>query len=203
MDDISDFFQNNKLDTITIPESTSLFRCFNTNHKDALFFAVDGRPHKNVYSGRFGDINRNEGVCYLGLSEVSAIVETLLQANMVFRGVALAKLASIGLVDVALKRKLTLVNLSGAGLHKNQVTAAVTNGPHEDSRIISTAILSNPLNYDGIYWRSKINNDQFNVAIFERAQMVLQPAIVLGSLADDGLIDYVADVLEEHKAFLY
>lgn len=193
------------LSTICIPKGTKFYRCYNSERDltNAIFFAIDGKPVKTVYSGRYGDVERIEGVCYLGLNMDVAIAETLLQKNMIYKGVARSKLDQLRLMHSTFTKDVTFVNFSGTSLHKNHVDASVPTGPHSISREYSSAILRNVNHYDGIYWRSRINNDEHNIALFERAKSAFSERIDHGCLSDSHIIDHVAQILLNHGVYLY
>lgn len=200
-----DNYSKLSLSTISIPAGTEFYRCYNAERSlsEAVFFAIDSNPVESVYSGRYGDIEKLEGVCYLGLNMDVAIVETLLQKNRVFSGVAKSRLNQVCLMRSTFTRDMTFVNFSGSGLHKNNVDASVPTGPHNISRQYSTAILRNANQYDGIYWRSRINNDEHNIALFERANSAFLAPVYQGCLSDSQMIDHVAEILSDHGVCLY
>lgn len=167
--------------TYTIETGSVVYRCHHKNNNPD-FFAIDGKPHQHVYSGRFGDNNKSEGVCYLGTSSQAAMAETLLQENMRYKAIAKQRLNQTCMSIAIIERDLKLVEFKGNGLHKNFIDSNVPSGPHVVSRSYSTAIIKNKGNYDGIIWRSRINDDYINIALFERARDSLHSWTLFGSL---------------------
>jgi len=199
-----DNYSEIKLSTIKINKGDVLYHCFSSlrGFDKAVFFAIDD-PKKKIYSGRFGDNDNLEGVCYFGSSMDVALVETLLQKNRVQCGVAEKDLELSCLMSASANRDLNLINLSGVGLHKNLVTAEITSCPHEISRLYSTKILRNKYLYDGIYWKSRLNNDHYCIALFERVEFDLANHINFGELNCESLKQSTAEILMAHGVFIY
>ena len=199
-----DNYSKIKLSTIKINKGDVLYHCFSSfrDLDKAIFFAIDD-PKKNIYSGRFGDNDSLEGVCYFGSSMDAALVETLLQKNRIQYGVAERDLELSCMMSASANRDLNLINLSGVGLHKNLVTAEITSCPHKTSRLYSTKILRNKYLYDGIYWKSRLNNDHYCIALFERVGLELVNLTNFGELNCENLKQWTAKTLMAHGVFIY
>ncbi|MCF6301517.1 MAG: hypothetical protein L3J52_10445, partial [Proteobacteria bacterium] len=61
-----DNYSKLSLSTILIPKGTEIYRCYNSDRdvSKTICFAIDGKPVKTVYSGRYGDMDKREGSCY-------------------------------------------------------------------------------------------------------------------------------------------
>jgi len=187
------------LQTITFVKGTSLYRIFNSvwGRSGAFYFAKDTESDKTI-SGRFGDLNMNVAVCYLGDSFHTAIVETVMHDDATNEVKREADLNILSSVKIQFSRDLKLVQFYGDGLVNNKADASLTTSYHMQSRLWSTQIILNENNYDGIIWRSKINDDLKCIALFDTAQdaMELNGQVFHDSLMEKGVRDEVATILE-------
>ena len=65
---------------------------------------------------------------------------------------------------------LRLLSLHGPGLARVGATSAVASGSHDDARVWSRAIHDHPAVPDGIAYRSKHDDDEICIALFDRAR---------------------------------
>ncbi len=141
-----------KLNYYRHPIKKELWRVYETKYgfNESIYFAKDSDDNP-IKSGRFGDPDRNEGVCYFGWDFKAAIVEKLLQKNRTFNGVSYNELLKYSMVKVSFDKTLKLVKLHGNGLHRNQVDVLISKGEHSISKQYSGLVINNPNRYDGLY----------------------------------------------------
>jgi hypothetical protein len=83
-----------------------------------------------------------------------------------------------------LTREIRLVQLHGPGLGRLSITAATVHGPHDICRSLAFELWKHPKQIDGIAYRSRFDNDEICIALFDRAS----DAVVIDSterLVDD------------------
>lgn len=117
---------------------------------------------------RFNAPNGVFGVCYLGLSFEVALAETL-PRNPESRLLAREDLAVRSVSTGRLARAITLVQLHGPGLARLRITAELLHGPHEACRQLALELWGHRRLVDGIAYRSRFDNDEICVALFDRA----------------------------------
>ena len=150
-----------------------------------LFFGPGpGRPP----AGRFDDPASPDGaygVCYLGRSREAAFAESFLRRPPV-RILSRAFVDRRALTTFALARPLRIVPLAGAALAALGATAAVASGPHGAARRWARALWAHPDAPDGLTWRCRHDDDQWAVALFDRAADALVETERLPMRADRG-----------------
>jgi hypothetical protein len=116
---------------------------------------------------RFDAPDHSYGVLYSGLTPEVAFAETLLRGGPF---VALGEVDMRGVCEFRTTVSLRLVHLYGAAMTSINATGGVTSGPEYDiSKSWSLAIHGHPDIVDGILYRATYDNDQFSIALFERA----------------------------------
>lgn len=192
-------YENADLDTWTLNKGEMLFRCFQTSRglEQAIYFA-----RCIEHSGRFGDLSEERGVCYMGTSLDACIVETIMHDNPEITEYPSDDLGSLSLANICFNRDLKLVAMYGSSLVKNSADASVTTMDHNVSRAWSTSIMNNPNNYDGIIWRSRVNNDLMSVVIFERCYDHLHVLPAADTFLSTYQYGAVCKVLDEHNIVL-
>jgi hypothetical protein len=82
-----------------------------------------------------------------------------------------------------LTRRVRLAQLHGPGLARIGVSAETVHGPHPVCRQLALEIWNDPKQVDGIAYRSRFDNDELCIALFDRAS----DAVVIDST--EGLLD--------------
>ncbi len=152
-----------------------------------------GRTRDN----RFDDVQRRYGVLYGATSFSGAFIETLghkTGSKFVTRTMLEGRAISL----IVATRPLRLVQTHGTGLARMGVDARVSSGELDFSQPFSRAIYNHPEKPDGILYRLRHDDDEFGVAIFDRAKKKLR-ARVLGPLRAPALVDMVAKALERYQ----
>lgn len=173
-----DYIAGLRLPLETLRKGRTCVRIHRTAH-GAIWFGPDTtRP----VGGRFNAPGYEYGICYLGASFDAAFAETLLRtpANRLLAG---ADLAARTVSTGHLVRPVRLARLHGAGLNRLRISAETVHGPHDVCRRIAFALWSHPLHVDGIAYRSRFDNDELCIALFDRAS----DAIVIDTT--EGLMD--------------
>lgn len=148
----------------TITPDTPLWRVHDVR-RDPLWFgpAPNARP-----TGRFDAWHGEYRVCYVGLSPEASFAETFLR-NPGRRILDRTLLEYRALTVLAPTRSLRVVRLYGPALARLGATAEVTHGPAYDvAGQWSLALWSHPSQPDGIAYKSRHDDDEICVAIFDR-----------------------------------
>ena len=154
-------FASRELPVETIPVGSRLSRI----HLGAFEPLHFGATEYN----RFDDPNRLFGVCYLAKTLEGAFAETFLRtvnSRMIFQEFLQKRSLSV-FVAVA---PLRLSSLHGPGLSRVGATSAVASGSHTVAQPWSQAIHDHPAAPDGIAYRSKHDDDEICIALFDRAR---------------------------------
>ncbi len=166
------------LPLLTIGAKQSLYRIHRAI-EDALWFG----PRPAGKQGRFDDPKDEFGTCYLGLSPAAAFAEAFLRRPPV-RLLSRAFLDERNLTTIELTRGIRVVQLHGAGLAQLGATAAVASGPHNTAQAWSRAFWEHPSAPDGLQYRCRHNDDEFSVALYDRARDKLQVIVSNAVRAD-------------------
>jgi len=124
-------------------------------------------------SGRFDALKHEYGTCYFGLSVAVAFAEAM-SRSVPPREVSRAGCAARSLVVVQAVRPIMAVQLHGPGLRRLGATGAVSAGAYSRSRMWALALWEHPDQPDGILYRSKHDNDELCLALFDRARDAIQ-----------------------------
>jgi hypothetical protein len=135
-------------------------------------------------------------VLYAALDPNAAFVETF-GRDLGVRLVRLSVLAGYSLLELRPARPLRLANLSGAALRQVSADARVTTGDHRIARRWALALWSHPQQPDGLYWRSRFDDDRYCIALFDRAQDALT-VTDLGTLDRPQHRSLLADILDAY-----
>ncbi len=165
------------LPIVTVPAMTPVVR-LHTRGRDPHYFGRTGE-------GRFDDPNRAYGVCYLGFNDAAAFVETILR-DQDLSGVAKADLEPRAFADGRFVRPARLVEFGGRGLRTTQAWSLALWG-HSDQP-------------DGIRYRSRFDDDQHCIALFNRAAAGLRFATSAPLLA---VAHRLGPVLDRYDLALY
>jgi hypothetical protein len=133
-----------------------------------------GDPWPNPRN-RFDDPLGEYGVCYLGLTDEAAFVETVLR-DQYLPHVSESELAEVCLADGEATRELRLARFLGWGLQRMHTNAASVHAPYDITQAWSRAIWAHPDGVDGIAYRSGYDDDHRCVALFDRASTALRVA---------------------------
>ncbi|MCE6949672.1 RES family NAD+ phosphorylase [Cereibacter sphaeroides] len=122
-------------------------------------------------TGRLDDPAHAYGVLYVAEGEGGAFSETFLRRpglNLIDP----ALLARKSYAVLSSRRDLILARLHGPGLGVIGATAEVTHGglPYDAPQAWSKAIHDHPARFDGILYRSRHDDDELCLALFERAE---------------------------------
>ncbi len=159
-----DYIAGLSLPLETLRKGKACVRIHRTTQGAAWFGPDTTRP----VSGRFNAPGYEYGICYLGASFDAAFVETLLR-NPASRLLSRVDLAMRSVSVGHLTRSVRLARLHGAGLNRLRISDETVHGPHDVCRELALALWSHPLNVDGIAYRSRFDNDELCIALFDRA----------------------------------
>ena len=142
------------------------------------FFGRTGNWRFNSPAGAFGTM-------YAGLSPDVAFAETLIRG----RGslVAFSEIEIRSLCRFRVARPIRVVRMFGPSLTRLRAGADVTSGDMSVSRSWAQALHDHPQEPDGIKYRSKYDNDEFAVALFERCSSSFDGG-TMAPLADDATL---------------
>ena len=145
----------------TIPAGTRLARIHHAEF-DPLYF---GSTEYN----RFDDQGKRFGVCYLSKTIEGSFAETFVRA-VSSRGPSPKFVQERSFSEIVTTAQLRLSSLHGPGLARVGATSAVASGPYDVARKWSRAIHDHPAVPDGIAYRSKHDDDEICIALFDRAR---------------------------------
>jgi hypothetical protein len=170
-----------------IQPTQGLLRLHDARFDARCFGPAPGSPP----AGRFDPPEGAYRTCYAGLSLEACFVEKLCRTEL--RVLSLARCAALSIARLGPSRPLRLVELFGAGLSAVGATADVAHGRYRFSRAWGAALWAHPVQPDGIVWRSRLDDDQFCVALFDRCREALTVQASEPLLADrprfDALIE--------------
>jgi hypothetical protein len=144
----------------------------------SVFYRIHSRVHDPLSFGkwpagtlrnRFDDPEGTYGVCYFGHSPQAAFAESFLRRQPA-RVVSFSHLGTHGIARVVAIRALAVVPLFGSALPKLGATAEVSaTRDYTLSQAWSRALWMHPATVDGIVYRSRHDDDQGCLALFDRA----------------------------------
>ena len=150
-----------------------LFRIHPVERGALWFGPAPGEPPRHRFDSPDGDY----GVCYLAMEPAGAFVESFLRLDVHrtdTRILAASELLNRRIVPVQLTSDLEVVSLRGPGLAWRGLTASVSSSPvYGDTQRISKAIHAESAELAGISYRSRHDNDQIAIALFDRARGAL------------------------------
>ena len=153
-------FAARELPVETIPTGTRLSRIHRSDLAP-LHFGSSGHS-------RFDDQKGGYGICYLAMSPEGAFAETCVRvAGNRFLDLRFVQARSFSEIEVI--SSLRLASLHGPGLARMGATSAVSSGPYASARFWSQAVHDHPSNPDGIAYRSRHDDDEICIALFDRA----------------------------------
>lgn len=131
----------------------------------ALFFGPGPTERPR---GRFDSIDGAFGTCYLAETTRAAVVETFRREGRV-RLVTTADLEARRWSRLEVIAPLTLVPCHGPALARLQTTAAISSGAYSRSRAWAAALHRHPAAPDGLRYRSRHDDDERCIALYDRA----------------------------------
>ena len=148
------------LPIVELPVGTAVVR-IHTVGRGPRYFGRTGQARFDAPDGSYG-------VCYCGLDDAAAFVETILR-DQDLGGIALADLVSHAIADGMFIRPLRLVGFGGTGLRRLRATAGTVHATYRVTHAWSHALWTHPDQPDGIRYRSRFDDDQQCIALFDRA----------------------------------
>ena len=158
-------FATRSVPTVTIAAGVSVVRIHDHTKHPIWFGPAPGAPARN----RFDDPNGKYRVCYMGKTLEAAFVEVFLR-DVSITLLSRADLEERAATDLITTRGIKLIQFHGNGLHKLGATAEVLNGSYSISRPWGRACWAHPSKPDGIIYRARHDDDQFAIALFDRAE---------------------------------
>ena len=157
--------------------------------KGALYFGRAGRYRFDAPAGQYG-------VLYCGDDPYCAFIETFGHDTGI-NVVSLGDLRARTLARIELRRPLSLVDLTGAGLARIGADNQLCDGDYTVAQQWALALHDHPDQPDGINFRSRHDPSHLCTAVFDRAKDALT-ATTLGSLADSGNADLLGTILDTY-----
>ena len=154
-------FAKRELPVETIPPGTRFARIHHAEF-DPLYFG-------SIEYNRFDDLRKRFGVCYLAKTIEGSFAETFVRGTgQKVQGWKFVQERSFS--EIVATAPLRLSSLHGPGLARVGATSAVASGPYDVARNWSRAIHDHPAAPDGIAYRSKHDDDEICIALFDRAR---------------------------------
>lgn len=151
------------LPTIVLPTGTRLVRIHWPGN--ALFFGpVPRTPPRNRFDSPTGAF----GTCYMAMHTAGAFAETFLRGGLVPL-VTETELRARAWSQLEVIAPLMVVPCHGRALARLGTTSAISSGAYSRSRMWFAALHNHPEAPDGLRYRSRHNDDQLCVALFDRA----------------------------------
>lgn len=140
--------------------------------RDPLFFgpAAGSRP-----SGRWDAPERRFGTCYLaaaGHPHIAFAERFLRDAERTL--IPEAELVRAGISIIRIEKPIAIVPFHGALLKRLAASAGVAHGDHRESRLWAQALHDHEAAPGGLCWRSRVDDDGFAVALFDRCRRALK-----------------------------
>lgn len=145
-------------------KTTTLYRCVQLRYGASLHY--DARPAEARW-------NVKQGTAYMADTWDAAIGETLLHGPSAdFRFVSRDALNKRGMLELLPRRPLRVVRLHGKTLAKLGLDARFTSQlDYGETCAFAQSVFDHHPQADGIVWRSRVNNDLRNFAIFKRVDL--------------------------------
>lgn len=156
----------------TLAAGTLLWRIHDLRREPVWYGPAPGAPPTHRFDAPDGEFH----VCYLGLSPAASFAETFLR-NPGYRLVDASTLATRSLTPLVTTRHLRVVRFHGPEAARIGATAEVAHArDYPLARRWSHALWSHPKAPDGILYRSRHDDDEVCLALFDRAGEVLSEA---------------------------
>ena len=154
-------FAKRELPVETIPAGTRLARIHRREFDPQYFGSKAGN--------RFSDPREIFGVCYLAMTKEGAFAETFVRGTD-DEGIRQSHVQRRSFSVIEMIAPLRLSSLHGPGLARVGATSAVASGSNDVARIWAREIYDHPAAPDGIAYRSKHDDDEICIALFDRAR---------------------------------
>lgn len=168
----------------TLPAGGMVFRIVKTKRgKDGVVYFGGPSPHNRFndpgaeattpftpreYPNSLPD-DGSFGVCYFGASIDAAFVETFFR-RLPIRAIATEDLAIRSLAVLKLHRSVRVASLTGAGLIRAGVSAAITTGlDYTAAQTVARMLWRHPGRLDGIEYKARHDDNERSIAFFDRA----------------------------------
>ncbi len=135
-------------------------------HYAPLYFGTSG-------DGRFDVPGGKTGVLYVAADEAGAFIETLGHVTGT-RVLTLSALRSRAIAEIAVRRPLRLVDLTGPRLAQLGADERLCAGDYTIAQRWSAAFVRHPQKPDGLYYRSRHDPQRACAAIYHRANRSLR-----------------------------
>jgi hypothetical protein len=175
---------------LTVLESGPWYRLNRVDPKypSALYFDRSGK-------GRFDGTEQGYGMLYLGQDLHTCFAECFARDRL--SAVTEIALRSRDLFEIRTTRPLTLVDLTGKGLVRIGADAVLTTGDYDKSRKWAKRIWESSEKFDGIRYRSRVDNDRYCYGLFDRTNAYLEEKN-LGNLIDRHA-NKLAEILDDYS----
>jgi hypothetical protein len=140
------------------------YRIHRAEYEGKWFGPSPGDPPANRFDDPLGEYR----VCYLGATLEASFAETLLR-NPPHRLLALSDLEARSLTKFRLERQVRVVRMHSDGLAKLGLTAEAIHGDYEDCGLLAHTLWGNSVAPDGLEYRSRHDDEQLCIALFDRA----------------------------------
>lgn len=154
-----------------LPAGERFYRIHRLEHDSIFFSPLPGAPP----TGRFDSPSGRFRVLYAALSFAGALLETLLR-NPAKRLVALQLLEERAITALVAQRMIRMVDLRGPGLQLLGLDASVYARPYENCGEWADSLFLHAEAPDGLIYPSRFDPRESCVALFRRADLVLQAA---------------------------
>jgi hypothetical protein len=153
-----------------LPAQSRLSRIHDAAHAAVWFGPLPGTPPRNRFDAPAGEFR----VCYLALTPQAAFAETFLR-NPGRRLLEASTVEQRALAELVTTHPLSLVCLYGPEMARLRATAEVTHGPdYANARAWAAALWNHPLSPDGILYKSRHDDDEVCLALFDRGEALLE-----------------------------
>lgn len=170
-------------------EGSRVWRTYRTMRllKGAIFFGRNATE-------RFDDPLKIFGVCYLGVDEYAAFIESFRQRTR-FKCVDESEILQSSLAAIEVTDRFKLLDITGSGLAVlGQTGELASSSSHTESQQFSHQIYEHDDLVDGILYRARHDPDRLCIALYDRAQHKI--AAVNSQLWADH--DQLPDILEHY-----
>lgn len=143
---------------------TRLTRIYKSHFEPLSFGPIRSRKA----TGRFDAPRHEYGICYFGKTFEAALVETLIRqgSGLIYQT---TDLDAYAVATFVVTRPIQLAALHGRGLSSLRVHGGVVHGAYAPCREIALAINKHGNVVDGVQYRSCRNDNEYCVALFDRA----------------------------------
>jgi hypothetical protein len=167
----------------------SFYRLNDSKYSSALNFGDRGK-------GRFDGPSQGYKILYTGENIYAAFAECFLRNPQQKRNITEALIRDKVLFEINSCKQLTFADLTGKGLNIIGTSNDIICGDQITARKWAKAIFLHPQMVDGIKYRSRLDPDQLNYGIFDRAKEFLSENKI-GNLADDNR-SLLAEILDHY-----